>query len=619
MPAASPDSHFALFDGDDGGAQLFTGWRRTLSFDADADFAEAFAEIEAATAAGEWVALLADYALGACFETRAAGEGAAVQAPGRTPVLRAAVFGRAERLTAQALAVFLAGRLAALPEAARTAGVADVAAGLGPEAYAAAVRRIKQWIGDGDCYQINFTFPLACRLYGDPLALYAALRARQPVRYGGYLATPETRLLSLSPELFFERRGARVWTRPMKGTAPRGATPADDARRRDALLASAKERAENVMIVDLLRNDLGRLAAPGKVRVEALCEAEAYPTLWQMVSTVAADVPGASLFDLFRALFPCGSITGAPKIRAMQLIAELETPPRGLYTGAFGWIAPGGDCRFNVAIRTLEIAEPDSETPSDPPVETRAEGRVPGLSARLGVGSGIVIDADPAREYAECLLKANFLTGFDPGFELIETLRLENGRYPRLALHLERLQASARALGFACAAAEIAARLVATAESHPVGVYRVRLTLAHGGACALRCAPLAADEGLPWRAVLAGEALDAGDYLLRHKTTARARYDRALAALPADVFDALFLNTRGEVCEGARSNVFVERGGMLLTPPLASGLLPGVLRRELIESGRAVECVLRVDDLRAAPTIYLGNALRGLITVRLEP
>lgn len=613
MLAARPDSHFALFDGDDGGALLLTDWRRTLSFAADADFPAAFAEIEASTAAGEWVALLADYALGACFETRAAGGGAAAQAPGHAPVLRAAIFGRAERLTAPELAAFLAGRLAALPEPARAAGVADVAAGLGPAAYAAAVRRIKQWIGDGDCYQINFTFPLACRLYGDPLALYAALRARQPVRYGGYLATPETRLLSLSPELFFERRGARVWTRPMKGTAPRGATPAEDAQRRDALLASAKERAENVMIVDLLRNDLGRLAAPGKVRVEALCEAEAYPTLWQMVSTVAADVPGASLFDLFRALFPCGSITGAPKIRAMQLIAELEAPPRGLYTGAFGWIAPGGDCRFNVAIRTLEIAEPDSET--------LAEERVaaPGLSARLGVGSGIVIDADPAREYAECLLKANFLTGFDPGFELIETLRLEDGRYPRLALHLERLQASARALGFACAAAEIAARLAAMAESHPVGVHRVRLTLAHGGACALRCAPLAAGEGLPWRAVLAGEALDAGDYLLRHKTTARSRYDRALAALPAGVFDAIFLNTRGEVCEGARSNVFVARGDVLLTPPLASGLLPGVLRRELIESGRAVESVLTVDDLRAAPTIYLGNALRGLTEARLAP
>ncbi len=617
MLAARPDSHFALFDGDDGGALLLTDWRRTLSFAADADFPAAFAEIEASTAAGEWVALLADYALGACFETRAAGWGAAAQAPGHAPVLRAAIFGRAERLTAPELAAFLAGRLAALPEPARTAGVADVAAGLGPAAYAAAVRRIKQWIGDGDCYQINFTFPLACRLYGDPLALYAALRARQPVRYGGYLATPETRLLSLSPELFFERRGARVWTRPMKGTAPRGATPVEDAQWRDALLASAKERAENVMIVDLLRNDLGRLAAPGKVRVEALCEAEAYPTLWQMVSTVVADVPGASLFELFRALFPCGSITGAPKIRAMQLIAELEAPPRGLYTGAFGWIAPGGDCRFNVAIRTLEIAEPDSEALAEERAEERAAA--PGLSARLGVGSGIVIDADPAREYAECLLKANFLTGFDPGFELIETLRLEDGRYPRLALHLERLQASARALGFACAAAEIAARLAATAESHPVGVHRVRLTLAHGGACALRCAPLAADDGLPWRAVLAGEALDAGDYLLRHKTTARSRYDRALAALPAGVFDAIFLNTRGEVCEGARSNVFVARGDVLLTPPLASGLLPGVLRRDLIESGRAVESVLTVGDLRAAPTIYLGNALRGVTEVRLAP
>lgn len=609
MQADRPDSHFALFDDDeggDGGALLLTDWRRSLSFGAEADFAAAFAAIEAAGEDGEWLALCADYALGACFEA------ALPVAAGAAPVLRAEVFGAAERLSAPALAAFLAARVARLPEPARVAGVAERAAGLDGERHAAAVRRIQQLIGAGDCYQINFTFPLDFRLYGDSLALYAALRARQPVRYGGYLAAPQARLLSLSPELFFERRGTRVWTRPMKGTAPRGATPAEDAAKRDALLACAKERAENVMIVDLLRNDLGRLAVPGQVRVEALCEAEAYPTLWQMVSTVAADLPGVTLFDLFRALFPCGSITGAPKIRAMQLIGELEAQPRGAYTGAFGWVAPGGDCRFNVAIRTLEITELHAEE--------RAEERAApaGLRARLGVGSGIVIDADPAREYAECLLKASFLTGFDPGFDLIETLRLENGRYPRLALHLERLQASARALGFACAVAEIAAHLAATAESHPAGVYRVRLTLAHGGACALRCALLAADDSSAWCAVLAGEALDADDYLLRHKTSARARYDRALAALPADVFDAIFLNTRGEVCEGARSNVFIERDGVLLTPPLTSGLLPGVLRRTLIESGRAVESVLTLDDLRAASTIYLGNALRGLVAVRLE-
>jgi para-aminobenzoate synthetase/4-amino-4-deoxychorismate lyase len=399
--------------------------------------------------------------------------------------------------------------------------------------------------------------------------------------------------------LFFERSGERVLTRPMKGTAPRGATPEDDEAQRMALLASEKERAENIMIVDLLRNDLGRLAAPGKVRVESLCEAEAYPTLWQVVSSVSADLPDARLHDLFRALFPCGSITGAPKIRAMQRIADLEITPRGLYSGALGWVAPGGDCRFNVAIRTLEVA-PD--------------GR-----ASLGVGSGIVIDSDPGCEYAECLLKSRFLTGFDPGFELIETMRLEFGTYPLLTLHLQRLAASARALGFACNVPALAAALAEHSSVCAAGIHRVRLTLAHDGQYRIDLAEMT-DDGAPCHVVLADERLDADDYLLRHKTSARSLYDRALARLAAhpDVFDAIFLNTRGEVCEGARSNVFIERGGVLLTPPLSCGLLPGVMRRHLLESGRALECVLTLDDLLNAPAIHMANALRGLIPVSLR-
>ena len=449
------------------------------------------------------------------------------------------------------------------------------------------------------CYQINLTFPLDGLAYGHPLALYARLRERQPVRYGAYLATPERTILSFSPELFFARQGRRVLARPMKGTAPRGVTAEEDAARRMALQASDKERAENIMIVDLLRNDLGRLAAPGAVRVDALCEAEAYPTLWQLVSTICAELPGVTLFDLFRALFPCGSITGAPKIRAMQIIKALEPGPRGLYTGALGWLAPQGDCRFNVAIRTLVV---------------RPDGR-----ARLGVGGGIVIDSVAEREYAECLLKASFLTGFDPGFLLIETLRLEDGGFPLLPLHLERLQVSARALGFACDCPAIAAALAEQAASCVTGLYRVRLTLAHDGAWHVAVAPYS-DAGGPWSVVLAGERLDASDYLLRHKTSARGRYQRALAALAGtpEVFDAIFLNAHGEVCEGARSNVFIERDGVLLTPPLTCGVLPGVMRRQLLESGRAVEAVLTADDLRAAPAIYLSNALRGLFPVRLR-
>ena len=592
----SADERFALFDDDDGGALLLTGYRRALDFSGGqslADLEALFTEIEALSMAGEWIALAVDYDVGTVFEPAVAACAKAL------PRLRAWVFGQARRLDAPGVAAFLAERVDALSESARVSGVAEITPAFGEADYCTRVEQVRQWIAEGDCYQINLTFPLRFRVYGSPLALYARLRERQPVRYGAFVEAGGETLLSLSPELFFERQDGRVSTRPMKGTAPRGSTPEEDAARRANLLASEKERAENIMIVDLLRNDLGRLAAPGKVRVDALCEAEAYPTLWQMVSTVSAELPDTRLFELFRALFPCGSITGAPKIRAMQRINELEVADRGLYTGTVGWLAPGGDCRFNVAIRTLEL-EPN--------------GR-----GRLGIGGGIVIDSEPASEYAECLLKARFLTACDPGFELIETMRLENGGYPLLALHLERLAASARALGFVCDLRAVAAALAAQASEHGEGIFRVRLTLAHGGRFKLGVAPLP-ENSSSWSVVLADEQLDADDYLLRHKTTARSRYDRALARLVErpEVFDAIFFNTRGEVCEGARSTVLVERDGVLLTPPLACGLLPGVMRRHLLESGRAIEAVLTRAELLGASRLYVANALRGLVKVTVS-
>ncbi len=593
-------SRFALFDDDEGGAIVLSDYRRAITLaDHRGDLLATFAEFSAATARGEWLALAADYELGAHFEPAVARH--PLSPTGRS-CLTAWVFGKAQRLDADAVRRFLAVRLADLAEHERVAGIAELRANLDAERHAQGVAQIKRWITDGECYQINYTFALDGVLYGHPLALYARLRQRQPVRYGGFLALPGATVLSLSPELFFARRGRRVTTRPMKGTAPRAPMPQDDAQLRDGLLASAKECAENIMIVDLLRNDLGRLAAPGRVRVDALCVAEAYPTLWQLVSTVSADLPDTPLFDLFRALFPCGSITGAPKIRAMQCIDVLERAPRGLYTGALGWVAPDGDCRFNVAIRTLVVQD---------------DGRV-----RLGVGSGIVIDSEASAEYAECLLKSAFVSGLDPGFELVETLRLAHGVYPLLALHLERLRSSARALGFACDLAALRAALDRLAVRHADGVLRVRLLLAHDGGVRLSATPFA-DAGGPWSVVLAEEPLAPGDYLRCHKTTARALYERTLAALAADpsasdVLDAIFVNTRGEVCEGARSNVYVERDGALLTPPLACGALPGVVRRQLLEAGRAREAVLSAADLRAAPALYVSNALRGLVRVTLR-
>ena len=584
------DFRFALFDGDDGTATLLSGYRRTLQCAGKEQVGAFFDALEAASAQGEWVALAADYGLGACFETTVPPSDQA------RPVLRAWLFAGARSLEAQEVAAFLDERLSCLSEHERVSGIAELTPALDAGSYAQKVEQVRRWIAEGDCYQVNLTFPLDFRVYGHPLALYARLRGRQPVRYGAFISMPGETVLSLSPELFFERKDRRVVTRPMKGTAPRGKSPEDDAASGRALLDSEKERAENVMIVDLLRNDLGRLALPGRVRVESLCQLEAYPTLWQVVSTISADLPEVRVGDLFGALFPCGSITGAPKIRAMQRIGELETRSRGLYTGALGWLAPGGDCRFNVAIRTLEI---------------ESNGR-----AKLGVGSGIVIDAKPQNEYAECLLKARFLTGFDPGFALLETMRIERGEYPLRSLHLQRLKASADALGFACDVPALDAALEAQLPGRREGVHRVRLTLAHEGKIGIAVVPLL-DEKRAWQVILVDEMLNADDYLLRHKTTARSLYDRVLAGLPGGVFDAIFLNASGEVCEGARSNVFVERDGMLLTPPLRCGLLPGVMRRHLLETGRAVEQVLTADDLRGAQQFYVANALRGLIPVSL--
>lgn len=472
-------------------------------------------------------------------------------------------------------------------------GVGDAVAGVGglqpsvDEArHAADIARIQRYIADGDCYQINHTFTLAGRWFGEPLALYARLRQQQPVRYGGFVGDAGQALLSLSPELFLERRGDCLLTRPMKGTAPSG-QPAESLRE------SLKDRAENLMIVDLLRNDLGRIAELGSVKVDRLFAIEDYPGLRQMVSEVSARIPGQDFVRVLSALFPCGSITGAPKVRAMQIIGELEAGPRGIYTGTLGWLAPDGDFRLNVAIRTLELAA--------------------GGAMRLGIGSGIVADSQADAEWRECLLKADFLRRCDPGLRLIETMRLENGHLPRLAGHLERLQCSAAWFGFAFDAAAVRAALAGLPGE---GLWRVRLTLGKAGDPDIAHFPLSDSAGDGCLAILSAQSIVADDVLRGHKTTQRAAYDAALAALPEGVFDVLFCNERGEIAEGARSNVFVERDGVLLTPPRASGALPGVLRAELLASGRAREAVLHPADLAAG--FWLGNALRGLMPARLD-
>jgi para-aminobenzoate synthetase/4-amino-4-deoxychorismate lyase len=570
---------------------LFRGACRTLSCDDPAGLTVFFEALEAATRAGHWAVLAADYEAGYWFEPRLR--------PLATSDARlhAWIFPAAESLSRQEANDFIAGQLARLPESARIAGIAQVRADLSEQEFFQAVRRIRDYIAEGDCYQVNLTYGLEFQTYGHALALYERLRRAQPVRYGAYLQLPGLTALSLSPELFLERRGRRLLSRPMKGTARRGNTPAEDAALAAELAGSDKNRAENVMIVDLIRNDLGRLALPGSVRVQGLCRVEAYPTVFQMVSDVSADIAEHSLFEIFRALFPCGSITGAPKLRAMEIVRELEPRPRGLYTGALGWFAPDGDFTCNVAIRTLVLEE--------------------GGKGRLGIGAGIVTDSDAASERRECEAKARFLTELPAPFKLIETLRLEPGTaepYPLLEGHMRRLARSGASFGFRFDVSSVKRQLLGYAagvlEKDPC---RVRLLLAWDGEVEITSSPLPSAQEEAMRVAVSERRLDSGDLLLRHKTTARALYDADLAALPAGVFDTLYLNEKGELCEGARSNVFLQLNGRLYTPPLSCGLLDGVMRRKLLEEGRAEEGVLSLEDLANAEALYVSNALRGLM------
>ena len=483
-------------------------------------------------------------------------------------------------------------------------GPLDPAVSLG--GYLRAFAALREAILAGDIYQANLTFPLVGTWRGDPLALYAALRPAARAGYGGLVHDGAHWLLSFSPELFFAQRAGAVTVKPMKGTRRRGRDAAEDAALADELAASPKDRAENLMIVDLMRNDLSRVARAGSVRVERPFAIESYPTVHQMVSTIRAELePGRGALDLIRALFPCGSITGAPKIRAMELIAEVERSTRGPYCGAIGRIDASGDSAFNVAIRTLRLT----------PGENR-QG-----TAVLGVGSAIVADSDAMSEWRECLVKGGFVRqslaeNAAAAFDLIETMTFDPQHgIALLELHLERIKASAAELGFSFdrhAVRNAIQALCFEAE----GAATLRLVIGRSGSYSLELSP--PPPALPDPAICAVLSLpvDAGDWRLRHKTSDRHFYRAGLAAAQgAGAHEALFLRDDGLLTEGTFTNLFVERGDKLLTPPAALGLLPGVLRRSLLESGRAVETELTLGDL--ADGFLIGNARRGLLPARL--
>jgi para-aminobenzoate synthetase/4-amino-4-deoxychorismate lyase len=463
--------------------------------------------------------------------------------------------------------------------------------------YEASVDRIRDLIAAGETYQVNHTMRLRSRVEGDPRGLYRDLCYAQRGAYAAYLDLGRYRMLSASPELFFELRDGAIATRPMKGTAPRGRWPAEDRAVAERLLASRKDRAENAMIVDLLRNDLGRISETGSVTWNDTFRAERYETVWQLTTTVSSRLrAGTGFADVFRALFPSGSVTGAPKVRTTELIAELEDSPRGAYCGAIGYLAPVGsgrpDARFNVAIRTVTL-DTDSGT------------------AEYGAGGGITWDSDAATEYDEAVAKARVLTARRPAFELLETMRFEPGTgVLHLDLHLDRLPASADYFGFAFDRTDVEEAVEkAVASAPPDQAMRVRLSLRKDGTARVASTPLPKDPDVV-RVAIDDVAQDPRDVFLFHKTSRRQRYEEARARHP-DADDVLLVNNRAEVTESTIANVAARLDDRWMTPPIEAGLLPGVGRAVAIDEGKLTEATLSIEAVRSAEELALISDTRG--------
>jgi para-aminobenzoate synthetase/4-amino-4-deoxychorismate lyase len=492
--------------------------------------------------------------------------------------------------------------------------ISDLTFSQDKEDYLARIDRIKRYIESGDTYQVNYTLKLLFDYQGSDMAFYKALRRNQSVAYSAFIKDGERRMLSFSPELFFRKKGNECMVKPMKGTMRRAPGLEEDRLVRSRLADDTKNRSENVMIVDLLRNDLGRLSVMGRVETVSLFDVETYETLHQMTSSVRGELKAdVGLIELFRAMFPCGSVTGAPKIRTMEIIRELEAEARGVYTGAIGFISPDGGAVFNVPIRTVLLDKGRGE---------------------MGIGSGIVYDSDPEKEWEECCLKGRFLQASLPEFELIETIlyRPQHGLW-LMDRHLDRLRGSAAYWGFSLSEEELARALERTVAVLPGKEWqRLRLLLAKDGGLKIRavsCPEPTLEIGqesakLP-EVVLSSSHTDSADPFFYHKTTCRSLYDgEREKSLAAGFFDVLFCNEHGEVTEGGITNIFIRREGKLLTPPLSCGLLGGVLRGALLagevvapDSLTVMEEVLSVKDLREAEAIYVGNSVRGLILVIL--
>lgn len=590
-PAAGTILLIDALTGED--ALLFAAPREVITTADPQAVGDALKRVEACAAQGLHLAGYCAYEMGHVFEEK----------------LRARLVGRLDGSPLLWFGVYDAPRRMSLSEARRwllevSGGEAGRVDGLAFEMdrdrYRAAFDEVKRHLAVGDIYQVNLTLRARFSHSGSPAGLFSELLRRQPVSYAAFVVTDEASILSLSPELFLERSGERLTTKPMKGTAPRGRDGGEDAEIARWLAADPKSQAENMMIVDLMRNDLSRICQTGSVKISGKFAVERYRSLHQMVTTVRGRLnAGIGFADAFAALYPCGSITGAPKLWAQEIIDDLEMSPRGVYTGAIGHIRPNGDFRFNVAIRTLTL---------------RVDG-----SGEIGTGSGVVFDSDPDGEYDECHLKLKFLSAEDPPFGLIETLGFDSEHgYLLLERHLQRLQRSAHYFGFRCSLPGVEAMLRERAASFD-GPRRVRLELSEDGAVEITDAPLAPVLERPWRLAISPNRMDAANRFLFHKTTRRAHYDverlRLIEKTGCD--EALFLNADGFLTEGSFTNLFIRGKGRLLTPTLRHGLLPGILREALLDTGRALEADLKLEDLEAAEAIYVGNSLRGLIAAEV--
>ncbi|MGG0718503.1 aminodeoxychorismate synthase component I [Robertmurraya massiliosenegalensis] len=464
------------------------------------------------------------------------------------------------------------------------------------EQYNGAIHSIKNEIEQGNTYQTNYTIRLQSEFNGDDIAFFNRLKKAQSSNYCAYVNTGEHTILSASPELFFHMKDRKLTTRPMKGTVKRGRTFSEDIERREWLRNSEKNRAENVMIVDLLRNDLGIISEPATVKVESLFDIERYPTVHQMTSTITSTISEeASIVDVFKALFPCGSITGAPKIKTMEIIAELEDEPREVYCGAIGYITPDKEAIFNVPIRTVWM---EQET---------------GM-ATYGVGGGITWDSTTTGEYNEVVAKAGLLQEERAEFQLLETMLLEKGSIFLLEEHLQRLSNSASYFGYPDPRESLRNDLLELAGEKSSGKWRVRLLFSETGEWTIECYPFENTDRLVRPVVLADEPVNSSSPFLFHKTTNRAIYTHFQKRFP-DVFDVLLWNETGEITEFTNGNIILDIDGKLLTPSVESGLLAGTFRGQLIEKGIIEERTLTKDDLKTATKAWFINSVREWVVV----